>query len=183
MSHAASPSRLLSRRRGARRSGSHRRHWLAGLRSACLCAWLLFAGIAAADPVEALQVVQQLENDHGSMYQRMQVAYDAHRRGDDARARLALRDVAAYAMRLSSGLADLRAANQDTLDRGLYRDRVALERALADIGIAEQRLDQLIESLLAAIQYLDPASFYVISSDAAAFDEPFLAALGSTRQS
>ncbi|SDY68992.1 hypothetical protein SAMN04487939_10516 [Lysobacter sp. yr284] len=177
MSHDASLGSFVSFRRACRRSR------FAGLRAVCLCAWLLFAGVAAADPVVALQAVQQLESDHSAMYQRMQVAYGAHRRGDDARARQALMGAADYAVRLSGGLAELRTANQDTLDRGLYRDRVALERALADIAIAEQRLDQLIETLLAATQYLDPTSFYLISSDAAAFDEPFLAALGSTRQS
>lgn len=103
---------------------------LAFLAAALFAAMLSFSGAAAADPAVASQIMQIMRQDRQLMDLHLQIARQQSNGGDIAGARNSYISAQIQAIQLNVDFVRLVRENRDSLDRGLYRDRSALERAL-----------------------------------------------------
>lgn len=106
------------------------KNMLAMLGALLLATSLLFSGRASADPAVANQVMQVIRLDRQVFDMHLQIARQHATNGNVNAARTAFISAHMKAIILNLDLVRLREANQDSLDRGLYRDRAALERAI-----------------------------------------------------
>jgi len=99
------------------------------LSAALLAAVLSFSGKAAADPAVASQIMQLMRQDRQVLDVYIQLARQQAASGNIAAAKNSYLSAQVQAIRLNMDFVRLVKENRDSLDRGLYRDRAALERA------------------------------------------------------
>ncbi|MGO1073117.1 hypothetical protein [Lysobacter sp. CA199] len=132
---------------------------LAGLVALLLASTLLFSGRASADPVVANQILQAIRQDRQVLDLYIQLAKQHASSGNIAAARSTYLSANMEALKLSARLRNLQQQNLDSLNRGLYRDRAALERAIqfgqsANVDIKVLALDlQMLTQTPTSLQF------------------------------
>lgn len=101
------------------------------LSAALLAALLSFSGKAAADPAVASQIMQIMRQDRQLLDLHIQMARQQASAGNIAGAKSSYLSAQIQAIKLNMDFVRLVQENRDSLDRGLYRDRIALERAIS----------------------------------------------------
>ncbi|SDY68908.1 hypothetical protein SAMN04487939_10514 [Lysobacter sp. yr284] len=109
------------------------RGWVrsAGVRAVVAAAALAFATAAPADPAAADALLQQAGDTHQLAVSALRAGAASQQQGQTEMAKEHYHQSYQIVAALYGTLDELDAANQDTLARGLYRDRAALERAIA----------------------------------------------------
>ncbi|MGH8080680.1 MAG: hypothetical protein ACREP7_08900 [Lysobacter sp.] len=125
---------------------------MAALSALLMAAALLFSGRAAADPAAANRVMQVIAVDRQVLDMNIQLAKQMARTGDLNAARSAFLSAQMHATMLNMDLVRLHQENQDSLDRGLYRDRAALERAIQHGRVAEMNMQVVSMDLQLLVQ-------------------------------
>ncbi|QQP96056.1 hypothetical protein [Lysobacter enzymogenes] len=125
---------------------------LAFLAAALFAAMLSFSGAAAADPAVASQIMQIARQDRQLMDLHIQIARQQASMGNIVGAKNSYTSAQIQAIKLNMDFVRLVAEHRDSLDRGLYRNRAALERAInyaqlanADAQMLSLDLQQLVQ--------------------------------------
>lgn len=118
------------------------RGWVrsAGVRAVVAAAALAFASAAPADPAVADALLQQAGDTHQFAVSALGAGATMQQQGQTQAARIQYEETYHIAAALHGELDELNAANQDTLARGLYQDRAALESAIALGATAQSQI-------------------------------------------
>ncbi|MGH8082941.1 MAG: hypothetical protein ACREP7_20350, partial [Lysobacter sp.] len=162
MSHATVSARSL----GVSLSPDAARRVLAGLSALLLVVAMLFSGRAAADPVVAGQLMQTIGADRQVLDLQLQTARQQTLNQDYVGARTTFLAANIQAMKIGTDLARLQQENQDSLDRGLYRNRIMLERAIRYVQVSSTNLQAVAMDLqqLAQVPYASQSRLDVDST-------------------
>ncbi|MGH8080679.1 MAG: hypothetical protein ACREP7_08895 [Lysobacter sp.] len=121
-----------------------------------LAVGLSFSDRAAADPVTAGKMMQVIVLDRQALDIHLQFAKRQARNGDMAGARAGFISAQMQATLLNLDLARMHRENQVSLDRGRYRDRAALLRAVQHGRVASLNIQVAAMDVQALVQ--TPAS-------------------------